>query len=158
MVAEELNWSELLEAHVKEFQERYPQRKVISEIEENVYVFGDSFLLGMVVNNLLDNALKYAPKDEAITVKLEVNGDEVTASICDLGQGIQEREKKKIFHKFYRTGNEATKTAKGTGLGLFLCKKILEQHQGSITVTDNEPTGSCFTTVLKRSSENDKNG
>ncbi len=144
MVSEELNWSELMETHVREFKERYPQREIISLIDEDIWVNGDSFLLGMVANNLLDNALKYAPRDQPITVHIKSEDGAASFSVCDLGSGIEEEEKKKLFTKFYRLGNEATKKAKGTGLGLFLCKKIMESHNGKIFIENNEPQGSCF--------------
>ena len=70
-------------------------------------------------------------------------------SVKDEGKGINEEEKQKVFSKFYRVGNAATKAAKGTGLGLFLTKKILQQHKGNISVTDNTPTGAIFTITLQ---------
>ncbi|MEI2711349.1 MAG: ATP-binding protein [Chitinophagaceae bacterium] len=54
-----------------------------------------------------------------------------------------------MFEKFYRAGNENTRAAKGTGLGLYLCKKIVEDHNGYISVTDNLPQGSIFTATFK---------
>jgi two-component system sensor histidine kinase CiaH len=70
-------------------------------------------------------------------------------SIADLGQGIADQEKKKVFDKFYRSGSENTRKAQGTGLGLYLCKKIAETHNGYISVTDNQPNGSIFTVLFK---------
>ena len=63
----------------------------------------------------------------------------------DEGAGISEEEKKNIFQKFYRIGNEQTRKTQGTGLGLYLCKKIAAYHQADIFVTDNQPRGSIFT-------------
>ena len=64
------------------------------------------------------------------------------------GKGIANEEKKKVFTKFYRIGNPATKAAKGTGLGLYLTDSILQRHNANISVTDNIPSGSIFTITL----------
>jgi signal transduction histidine kinase len=64
--------------------------------------------------------------------------------ITDEGFGIPADEKSKVFHKFYRIGSEQTRSAKGTGLGLYLCKKIAEDHSATIKVEDNPPKGSVF--------------
>jgi two-component system, OmpR family, sensor histidine kinase CiaH len=96
----------------------------------------------------VDNALKYSPKSSGITVKLEENKNDILFSVVDEGDGIPDMEKKMIFNKFYRVGDEATRKAKGTGLGLYLCKRIVKDHGGSITVTNNHPKGSVFTVKL----------
>jgi signal transduction histidine kinase len=69
--------------------------------------------------------------------------------IIDEGEGITEEEKKRIFEKFYRVGSETTRKAKGTGLGLYLCKRIVHDHKGTITVQDNVPKGSIFSISLE---------
>ena len=65
------------------------------------------------------------------------------------GVGIKDEEKKRVFEKFYRVGNEDTRTSKGTGLGLYLVKQILSRQNASIRVKDNEPNGSIFVIKLK---------
>ena len=62
----------------------------------------------------------------------------------DQGIGISDKEKNKIFTKFYRIGNEETRKTKGTGLGLYIVKHIVNMHQGKIEVRDNHPTGTVF--------------
>ena len=71
-------------------------------------------------------------------------------SISDQGVGIPDEEKKKVFDKFYRVGNENTRTTKGTGLGLYLCSRIVKSHNGYISVTDNQPQGSNFVVTLQQ--------
>jgi signal transduction histidine kinase len=110
---------------------------------------GEQLLLQMLINNLLDNALKYTPKDKLITVILTGKQKQVLLSVADEGPGIPKEERSKIFEKFYRIGNESTRTAKGSGLGLFLCKKIAEDHSANIKVADNHPQGSIFTVEFK---------
>jgi two-component system, OmpR family, sensor histidine kinase CiaH len=100
--------------------------------------------LQILVNNLLENAMKYSPKDGTISCNLSKNHHKVVLSVVDEGAGIPDQEKKKIFEKFYRIGNEETRTAKGTGIGLYLCRKIAEDHNADIRVTDNPPSGANF--------------
>jgi signal transduction histidine kinase len=145
---EEVDLSELTLSCVSDFKIRYPQRLFKEEIAAEVYVMGDSILLQMAINNLIDNALKYSPKESAITIVLRPQQKQVSLMIIDEGKGIDLMEKKKIFEKFYRIGNKATKEAKGTGLGLYLTKKIALQHGASIFVVDNTPTGSNFTILF----------
>jgi K+-sensing histidine kinase KdpD len=97
---------------------------------------------------LIDNAIKYAPKTSPIHISLQEQNKKALLKVADEGFGISNEEKKKVFDKFYRTGNENTRSAKGTGLGLYLCKKIVEDHKGYITVTDNLPQGSIFTVTF----------
>ena len=75
---------------------------------------------------------------------LKKNDSVVQLEIADEGPGIPDDEKKKIFSKFYRVGNEATRKTQGTGLGLYLCKKIADDHNADILVTNNTPRGSIF--------------
>jgi two-component system, OmpR family, sensor histidine kinase CiaH len=142
---EELNFSDLVNNVVQQFSVRYQDRKLIHNLQEEVEITGDPLLLKMLVSNLLENANKYSPKDKIITIELRESADVVELSVKDEGCGISDEEKKNVFRKFYRIGNEQTRTAKGTGLGLYLCKKIADDHQGSITVTDNQPRGTNFT-------------
>lgn len=149
LTAEEMNFAELVNRSCNEFRNRFPERKIIFEAsEEPPYIKGDMFLLQMVVNNLIDNAIKYSPKDSAIELLVEESGGKALLKVKDHGKGISDAEKQMVFTKFFRSGNEATKNAKGTGLGLYLTKKIMQQHKGNIFVTDNTPTGSIFTVSL----------
>lgn len=145
---QELNLTDIVETCVDDCKSRFPERIITEAIEENRLIQGDPFLLQMLVNNLLENALKYSPKNLPIHVSLVTLGTKIAISISDLGQGIDNQEKKKVFDKFYRSGNENTRKAQGTGLGLYLCKKIAETHNGYISVTDNQPNGSTFTVLF----------
>ena len=146
---EEINLSELTIACIKDFIIRYPQRIFQAEVVGDIYIMGDRFLLQMAINNLIDNAIKYSPKNSVISILLYQQQKVITLVIRDQGKGIEAAEKKKVFDKFYRIGNKATKEAKGTGLGLYLTKKIALQHDASIFVGDNTPTGSDFTILFK---------
>jgi len=145
---EEIDLAELTVSCVNDFKIRYPQRQFKEEIDAEVYVLGDSMLLQMAINNLIDNAIKYSPKESVVWIVLSHQQKKASLMIIDQGKGIDLTEKKKIFEKFYRIGNKATKEAKGTGLGLYLTRKITLQHDASIFVVDNTPTGSNFTILF----------
>jgi signal transduction histidine kinase len=145
---QEINLSDLMEGCVESCMNRFPQRTFHVNIQEAIYIIGEHLLLQMLVNNLIENALKYSPKTAAITIQLTQQKKQAVIQIIDEGFGIANEEKKKIFEKFYRTGNENTRAAKGTGLGLYLCKKIVQDHNGYISVTDNLPQGSIFTATF----------
>lgn len=135
---------------VQQFSGRFPERKINLVADHMVQLKGDPLLIKMLINNLLENALKYSPKDVPVTVKVEETMDELQLSVTDAGPGIPDEEKRVIFDKFYRMGNENTRNSKGTGLGLYLCKKIVKDHNGVISVTDNKPAGSIFKVIFRK--------
>lgn len=144
---EEFNLSEMLDGIVKDYAIRYP-RKFEEEITPECNVFGDKVMLQMAINNLLENAVKYTRADRPITITLHAKQNNAILEIKDQGDGIADSEKKKIFNKFYRIGNEESRKAKGTGLGLYLTNKIVLQHKGRIIVKDNTPSGAIFEICL----------
>ncbi|GAB3418810.1 sensor histidine kinase [Niabella aquatica] len=141
---EELDFSNLLADRVADFAQRFFERSITSDIEPAIDIEGDPLLLEILINNLLENALKYSEKGDAVKVTLQKNAEEVTMQVLDEGPGIPEEERKKIYSKFYRVGNEATRKKKGTGLGLYLCRKIAKDHNADISMTNNNPKGSIF--------------
>lgn len=140
---EELNFSSLVEDVVRSFQSRYPDRVLQATIDEEIDMKGDAMLLKLLLSNLLENANKYSPKDKPINLSLSIE-ESIFLVVADEGPGIPDEEKKAVFEKFYRIGNEQTRKTQGTGLGLFICKKIVQDHDGDITIKDNPPTGSKF--------------
>jgi signal transduction histidine kinase len=141
---EPVNLSELSRKIVKDFSIRFPERKTETGIEENIFVRGDKMLLEIAINNIVENAIRYSPRESTIYVDLTDEDDRYSLEITDEGYGIPEEEKVKVFNKFYRIGNENTRKTKGTGLGLFLTKKILQDHNAGISLSDNTPHGSIF--------------
>jgi len=113
-------------------------------VEPDIYLKGDNFALASVVTNLLENAIKYSPPCEQVSVKLYHEKNDVVLSIADFGIGIPDEEKRNIFNKFYRVGSENTRKTKGTGLGLYIVKSVLDKHQAQIRVIDNKPSGTIF--------------
>lgn len=149
VVKESVNLSELLTRITKESISRSAHHVFKSNITDNIWVKGDPLMLQIASNNLIENAIKYAPKGSSITIGLSKENDHILLQVKDQGEGIPVNERKKIFSRFYRIGNENTRKAKGTGLGLFLTKKIVEQHGGHISVMDNTPKGSIFEITLQ---------
>jgi two-component system sensor histidine kinase CiaH len=133
-----------------QFAWRYPSRKLVKEIGEEVELTGDAVLLKLLVSNLLENANKYAPKETPITLKLSGGREGVLLSVADEGPGISDSEKENVFRKFYRIGNEQTRTTQGTGLGLYLCRIIVKEHGGEISIQDNQPSGSIFKVSIRQ--------
>ncbi len=111
MTNEELNLSELVETCVHEFINRYPNKPVTLNIQPDVFVRGDGLLLQMAVNNLVDNAIKFSPKSSPLYLKL-MQHEDILLTVTDEGSGIRDEDKKKVFEKFYRAGNTATKLPK----------------------------------------------
>ena len=141
---EEMDLSDLLKDCLQDFRNRFPERIFSEQIEPGADVKGDPMLLQILINNLLENAIKYSPKESKVAATLKQNDSFLQLEIADEGPGIPDDEKKKIFYKFYRIGNEATRKAKGTGLGLYLCSRIADDHNADIVVTNNIPRGTIF--------------
>lgn len=146
---EELDLSDLFKDCIQDFRIRFPDRLIHEDIEPDADIKGDALLLQMLINNLLENAIKYSPRETVITSVLKKQAKAVELQIVDQGPGISEDEKPHIFSKFYRIGNEATRKTQGTGLGLYLCRKIARDHNADISVTNNIPQGSKFAVVFR---------
>lgn len=146
---EELDLSTLLKDCIQDFRNRFPDRVFQDDIEPDADIKGDPLLLQILINNLIENAIKYSPKEFPVTAKLKRHIHGIELQIIDEGPGISDAEKKKIFTRFYRIGNETTRKKQGTGLGLYLCRIISRNHNADISVTNNEPRGSNFAVTFK---------
>lgn len=120
------------------------QQIIHADIQPNVHIMGDKFALSSVFTNLLENAIKYSDPCDPISVLLREEEGKIRFTVADLGEGISDREKMLIFDKFYRVGNENVRKAKGTGLGLFIVKEVVQNHDADIVVKDNTPRGTIF--------------
>jgi signal transduction histidine kinase len=117
-------------------------------IEENISIMGDRFALGSLINNIIENAIKYSPTGAAIQVQLYQQTNKVFFIVADQGVGIPTSERQKIFQKFYRSGNELTRKNKGTGLGLFIVAQVAKNHQAKVLVSNNQPKGTIFEIIF----------
>lgn len=121
--------------------------QISAEVEPDIVVEGDDFILRMVVNNLIENAFKYS-NNQPIEVSLTKDQKWKRLSIKDQGIGLKKEDYKNIFKKFYRVQDEETRVSKGTGLGLFIVKQAVEKHSGKVFVSANADKGSTFTILL----------
>jgi PAS domain S-box-containing protein len=111
---------------------------------------GDSRLLRQVIDNLLTNAIKYSPQGGTITVGGRYHPQSVTVFVRDEGVGIADSDQGRIFERFFRVDGNLTSKTKGTGLGLYLAKTIIEAHHGTIGVKSQPGHGSTFFFTLPR--------
>jgi signal transduction histidine kinase len=116
--------------------------KAVAEIEKQG--------IQIMVSNLIENAIKYSKESPEIDIYIEENDNEIILSIADKGIGIPDEEKEFVFHKFYRIGSEETRTTKGTGLGLYIVKGIVNAHRGKIKILNNTPRGTIFKIILPK--------
>jgi signal transduction histidine kinase len=139
-----MDFSNLVETQIKRFQQLFPERIVNSNIQSNIQMEVEENMLISLLFNLLENANKYSPASEPISVSLKGSEHVVLLEISDNGMGIPAEERKSVFDKFHRLGNEQTRSQKGTGLGLYIVKEICKAHRAEINISDNTPKGSRF--------------
>ena len=139
---QEFNFSELIKSIVEKTNSNRIQ--INASIEENINYNGDEFALTSVIINLIDNSIKYSKDNSSINISLKKENGSIHFSVKDNGVGIPDDEQQNIFNKFYRIGPEEKRRTKGTGLGLYIVKQVLDKHDATICVKDNTPTGSIF--------------
>ena len=125
-----------------------PTYSIQLEDSRDIELFADKFLIETMLNNLVENAVKYGGNS---TIHLSCSRDEnfIEIKVKDGGNGIDKELRNDIFEKFFRGGDEDTRTTKGTGLGLYIVAQIAKLHEGSVRYTDNDPQGSTFQILLK---------
>lgn len=103
-------------------------------------IYGEDALLERVFYNIIENAIKYSPEHTEVVIQI----NEKTVLICDNGEGISDENKEMIFEPFFRIDKSRNRKIGGNGLGLPICKKILDRHAANISVRNNHPRGSIF--------------
>lgn len=142
---ENVNLSEYIEEGMKQTIQIFnPKQKIILDVQPNVFFDIDKTIFPSIILNLFENAVKYSPENSIIKIGLKEEGNGVVLLVADEGAGISEEEKQNIFKKFYRVGNEETRSAKGAGLGLYIVKYLAEKHNGTASVKNNLPRGTIF--------------
>ena len=124
------------------------QKITVIQQDELILAKMDARLIVQVLINLLDNAIKYTPSDSQITITAKRNEETVSVSVADNGNGIADEQKSRVFDMFYTGANKIVDCRRSVGLGLSLCKSIINAHGGEITITDNVPHGAIFTFTL----------
>jgi signal transduction histidine kinase len=147
---ESTNLSELISRYIYRTYILNDIHQFDQDLKEDIVADIDPEAFTSLLNNLLDNALKYSPDESDINVILSETDNQINLKIKDQGVGITDEEKKQVLQKFYRIGNEETRESKGTGLGLFIVKQIIDAHKGSINLHDNNPKGTVVEIILPK--------
>ena len=114
------------------------------KITENIYSSFDKIGFHSIFINLLENAVKYSKLGTEIKISLSTIHKAIVISIADQGLGIAKEEKQQVFTRFYRVGNEETRSTKGTGLGLYIVQSLCVAHGWVVSVTDAPGGGRIF--------------
>lgn len=146
---EPLDVSALVQRMVDEVRPTLAQHQLSFQCgDQPLLVFGDELRLEQVIQNLIQNAIKYSPDGGSITVRVERLEDQACITIKDQGIGIPAAALPQLFNRFYRVSNAAERKIGGLGIGLYVVKEILTQHNGTITVESTEGKGSTFSVRL----------
>jgi signal transduction histidine kinase len=138
--------NQLIERSVEGFKAQARARKtqLVADLEPLFPVRIDAGLILKVINNLIDNALKYSPPGSKVTIESREEGDWIVIAVRDQGIGMSQEEMDNLFTRFYRAKNDTTTKITGTGLGLYLTKYFIEAHGGRVEVQSVLDEGSCF--------------
>ena len=136
---------------IKELESLAKQKNITINYksELSVKVLADDYKIKEVLINLIGNAIKYTLNGGGIEISHEIKNNLLTTHIKDHGIGMSEDNLKKLFSKFFRVESEQTAKIEGTGLGLFICKQIIERMEGTIEVESEAGKGSTFSFSLK---------
>ena len=148
---EKFNLSQLVNEVFTDWELQWNDKfKFHADVSNDIFISGDKSLINSLISNLLENAIKYSNEGDSILVKLFQNETSVSLFVSDMGKGIPIAEQKQIFNKFYRIGNEETRTTIGTGLGLFIVKQVALMHQAEIEVESEIGNGTIFKIFFRK--------
>ena len=147
---EQFSGMDLMRACVERVRPLAERKQIQIRVEPGIdaSLTGDRELMEYAFYNLLTNAVKYSPPSTEVSVFAQRDGDRLRISEKDQGIGMDRKEVRQIFQKFYRTKKAEESGEVGTGIGLSIVEQIIKQHGGSIEVTSSPGRGSCFTLVL----------
>ncbi|MDR3237125.1 MAG: response regulator [Spirochaetia bacterium] len=136
---------------IPENNDNYRRMNLVTDMPGSLIISADPNLLKIVVTNLVSNAIKYGKDDTGIIIALADDGDSARFSVYNEGVGISDDAiKTTLFNKFARLKQKGTEGVKGTGLGLYMCRKIVEKHKGRIFAESQENRWVKFTVVLPK--------
>lgn len=145
--SDDVDLRNLIDEVVEDFRATAIARSVslnLNSISPPVIVVGSAMQIAQVMTNLLSNAINYSPDQGEVVVVLSRDGDEAVVSVADQGPGIGAEHQSQIFDRFYRVDKQRSRASGGSGLGLSICRSVVEAHKGSICVNSQLGHGSCF--------------
>ncbi len=146
---EVFNINDLLKGIIEKIKAKNPEANIsLEEKIANQEIKMDLLGVTSIAINLIENGIKYSFEKPDIQVTIDKNNEAILLDVADKGIGIKQKDKAKVFERFYRVGDEDTRKTKGTGLGLYIVKEIVKNNNGSITLVNNKPNGSVFKVVL----------
>jgi two-component system, OmpR family, phosphate regulon sensor histidine kinase PhoR len=145
---ENFNLSNLLNDIGNRFNKILQNDVIQFEIQPGIELEADRFMIETSINNLIENAIKYAGLAKKITIYLEKKESRLIMGVKDNGPGVPLNFQKEIFEKFVRNEDEETRSQKGTGLGLFITAEFIKIHGGKISYKENIPYGANFEIIL----------
>ena len=141
--------SDAIEEALRHLDRNAARRKIVTDLRDDLLMARmDSALIVQVLINLINNAVKYTPEDTKITIGAEARGGFAVLRVEDEGPGIPEGDEEKVFEMFYTGVKRSPDSRRGIGLGLSLCRSIIQAHGGEITVRNVQPHGACFRFTL----------
>jgi PAS domain S-box-containing protein len=147
---EEVQLDEIVNAIIREFNDQVKEKKlgININVPTGVYYKGDRQLLNMILQNLIDNAIRYTPSEGTISIKISQVQHDLLIEVADTGYGIPVRQQSQIFTKLFRAENIKDKDTQGTGVGLYIVKLIVDKLKGSVSFDSTEGKGSAFRVSL----------
>jgi two-component system sensor histidine kinase/response regulator len=124
--------------------------KIINEVDSTTFFYGDRTMIGSVLQNLISNAIKFTKRNGKVIVSSKIEGDKIIVRVSDTGIGISEENIPKLFRLDNHLTTVGTDNESGTGLGLILCKELVEKNNGEIWVESEELIGSTFSFSLDK--------
>lgn len=149
LICEEVDAAQVVNQVLDEFTARNVRRKFsIARGPVHPILWADPDRLHQVLTNLVDNAVKYSPEDSEVTLSVDIKEDQGVLSVSDRGPGIRVEDQPRLFQKFYRLDSGDDKETYGYGLGLYLCRRLVEEMHGRIWVESNPGYGATFRLTL----------
>lgn len=136
--------NELVSEIIADMQPLCLTHKIVFKNDKAASVYADRERMRQVIANFISNSIKYSAHGKKIIISVERKEDKVVCSVQDFGKGINAEEHQKIFERFYRVSGPNLNTFPGLGLGLFICKEVIEKNGGRIGVMSEEGKGSTF--------------
>jgi PAS domain S-box-containing protein len=146
---ESINIEASIQDIVGRMKQQFPSHELIVHMPTKLpIVYADPLRVEHILRNLLENAIKYSPKNSRITISVKPEREHLVVAVQDQGAGISPEDREKLFRPFERLGYSGADAVKGIGLGLLVCKRLVEAHGGSIRVESQPGRGSTFSFTL----------